>query len=360
MKQLFLIFSLITLISCSGTDNEVCHNSDYYFGNAEKIQGVQLKENYPVMFSFNCFHISDGFLGAMDIPGKGLIHLADLQTGEIISSVCHKGRGPKELLSSTPQIGLYNNTLYVTDMVTDKIKGIFIQNDSLTINDITQIKYTEPTITANSKVINDSLFVIFGDQKDAHQLLLCNNDGVILNSIDYHILDDENIDLSKVPTFYVSMDISPCREYLYVCNKTFNHVKKYHIHNNTINHLSTFYLTEPKYTVKKGKPITEEDNVKFSANIFVNEQYIYIVANPESRGAFLQRLDEAQKQGERVTALPDSNSYILVFNHKMELLNSYLCDTQFETITLTPDPSIVYAADYRSHGLTEYKLTGLN
>lgn len=351
------------LLNCCNSDTYYkakFNTPDSYFEKAEMIHGVKLDEKYPVMFSFNCFYTSEGFLGSMDFPEKGLIHLSDLNTGKIISSVCHKGRGPKELLTSNPQIDIYNNMLYVTDVITDRIKRVRIDCGSLVAEDIAQIRYNKPTITANAKVINDSLFVIFGALQDCHQILLCNKNGTIVDSVDYHILNDNSIDFSKVGTFYVSMHLSTCRQYLYVCNKTFNHVKKYHIRNNRINHVSTYFLTEPKYSVKKGKLVTSEDNVKFSGNIFINDRYIYIVANPESRRDFLDRVRIAQKRGDRVTALPDNNTYLLVFNHQMELVKRFHCNTQFETIALTPDPCIIYASDYRSHGLTKYSLHGLD
>ena len=361
MRHLILLISLYIFCCCSATNSDINYKStDYYFDTAEDIYGIQLKENYPVMFSFDCFYTSYGFFGSMDIKEKGLVHLANLETGDIISSVCHKGRGPNELLTSTPHIDIFRNTLFVFDMVTDKIKKVDILEDSLVVHEVTKIHYNKPTITANAKVINDSLYVIFGALQDSHKLLLCDHNGSILSDIDYHILDDRNLDFSKVGTFYISMCMSPCRKYLYICDKTFNRIKKYKIENNLIEEISTFHLTEPKYSIKKGKLVIDGSNIKFNGNIFISEEYIYIVANPETRKDFLNRFQLAQKLGNRVTALPDKNSYLLVFNHNLDLLNSCQCDSQFESIVLTSDPHIIYAADYNSHGLTKYILHGLS
>ena len=158
MKYLYLALFFLVLLGCNNSsecNTNKFNSSDFYFDKAEVIQGIPLKENYPVMFSFECFYTPDGFLGSMDIHERGLVHLADLNTGELISSVCHKGRGPKELLTGNPHIDIYNNTLYVTDMVTDRIKGIIVDSDSLVVENIAQIKYPEPTITANASVVND-------------------------------------------------------------------------------------------------------------------------------------------------------------------------------------------------------------
>lgn len=65
------------------------------------------------------------------------------------------------------------------------------------------------------------------------------------------------------------------------------------------------------------------------------------------------------KENNTVTALPDKDSYILVFDYDFNYVRSYLCDGHFSWITLTNNPTIIYAANEREHCLTKYTLTGL-
>ena len=262
-------------------------------------------------------------------------------------------------MTSLPHLDFLNDKLYVCDIVTNRVKRISIENYCLFVEEHTTINYDKPTITAGMKVVSDSIYAIFGYSRTAHNILLADVTGSIIDSIPYTILDDKKIDNSKVGTFYVSMSLSPDRKYLYVCNKTYNHVRKYQINNNSLSFIKEYCLTEPKYKIKSGQPIQTEDNMALWGEMFIGEKYIYIVTNPEYRKDFVRRREEANSLGKLHTAIPDSDSYILVFDYDMNLLNSYLCDGHFTWIALTPDPSVIYAADDIDHCLKKYTLTDL-
>lgn len=332
---------------------------EYLFEDAISIEGEHLEEKYLTPFSFKCFYSSDSFLGTMTLPNKQIIHKVDLHSGKVLFSAVSKGRGPGEILTSLPHIDYVDGSLYVGDIATNRIKRITSDGDSLLVEDFTTIKYNVPTIMAEMKVVSDTLFAIFGYGRTSHNILMANKSGVVTDSIPYTILDDTKIDHSKVGPFYVSMAISPDRNYLFICNKTYNHIRKYQIEKNAINYISQYNLTDPKYKIKSGKPIQTGDNMTFWGELFLGDKYIYLVANPEYRKDFELRKNIATREGNTVTALPDKDSYILVFDYDFNYVRSYLCDGHFSWITLTNNPTIIYAANEREHCLTKYTLTGL-
>jgi len=356
---LTVIFISNILGGCNFVDKSKLNSPDFYFKNATTLKGKHLKEKYMTPYSFKCFYSDKGFIGSMPLPDNNIVHLANLQSGTIINSTLHKGRGSGEILTSIPHIDFFNNKLYVCDIVTNKIKRISIDHSCLSIEDYSIIKYNTPTITAGMKAVSDSVYAIFGYSRSSHSILLADISGSIIDSLPYKILNDKKIDNSKVGTFYVSMGLSPDRKYLYVCNKTYNHVRKYNISDNSISFSKEYFLTKPKYKINTGQPVQTGDNMVFWGEIFIGEKYVYLVANPEYRRDFERRREEAGSTGKKYTALPDSDSYILVFDYDMNLLKSYLCDGHFTWIALTPDPSVIYAADDINHCLKEYTLTNL-
>lgn len=358
-KYLLLTLTL-SLYGCKSNNNSTdFKEADFYTKNAVSVYGKCLNEGYQIKYSFKCFYTPNGLLGTMELADKTLIHLADINNGEILLSTSAKGRGPNEFMQSSPHIDYFNGSLYAADMITNSVKIFTPLKEEFKSSALFKINYNTPTLTADFKVISDSLFVVFGYSPTSHSLLLINGQGDIVDSLSYHILEDPKIDHSTVGQFYLSMHLSPCREYLYVHSKDYNYIKKYQIKNSTLNNVETHFLTQPKYKVVKGKPLKKEDNVRFSGNIYVGEKYIYIAANPESRGEYERRREQAHRDGYRVSYLPDNNSYIMVFDHNMNFIQSYLCDANFEWLVLTDNPSIVYVSDYRTHTLKQYQLPNL-
>lgn len=364
-KKLGLFYYIVVILlsnllgGCNSVNDTRFNCPDFYFKNAKNIKGKHLEEKYQTPYSFKCFYSDSGFIGSMLLPDNNIVHLANLQSGTIINSALHKGRGSGEILTSIPHIDFFNDKLYVCDIVTNRIKRISIDSRCLSVDDYSTIKYNTPTITAGMKVVSDSIFAIFGYSRSSHSILLADISGSIIDSIPYTILNDKKIDNSKVGTFYVSMSLSPDRKYLLICNKTYNHIRKYQVNNNSLSFLKEYCLTEPRYKINSGQPIQTGDNMVFWGEMFIGEKYVYLVTNPEYRKDFERRKVEARSLGKHHTAIPESDSYILVFDYDMNLLNSYLCDGHFTWIALTPDPSVIYAADDIEHCLKKYTLTDL-
>ena len=113
IKYVILSIILITQISCNSTsDDEYIWNLDDYISDAIEISGEPLASEYISKNNFRCYYTPDGFLGSMQLQNKKLVHLADLESGEIKVSACALGRGPGEILISSPDIDLLNNKLY--------------------------------------------------------------------------------------------------------------------------------------------------------------------------------------------------------------------------------------------------------
>ena len=118
-------------------------------------------------------------------------------------------------------------------------------------------------------------------------------------------------------------------------------------------------LIEPKYSIKKSKLLMDSQHLELDGEIFVSEKYGYLVADPELRGDFLSRLDNAQKSGEKMCEFA-GNSYILVFDYELNFIRSYKCDDSFKWITIAPDEKTVYASTYLDGCyITKYTLEGL-
>ena len=352
MIKLALLFLLI-FVSCTGKHKM----EDIYFKEATEITGEKLPEEYLTSFSFCSYYTPYGFLGSMMLPNNSWIHLADLHSGKILSSVCPKGRGPGELLALTASTtDFYNNTLYALDPVVEKVQKVSLENNMLVLKESLSLISAEPRFIPNIQVVSDSLFVLFTSSVGyRYAIELVNTQSEVISRVDYCILDDDNIDHSKVGGFSVDMKMSPCRRYLYILNK-FNSVKKYSIADNKIELMDNYFITEPQYTVEQGKLNIKDSQLFLHGSLAVGDEYIYISVTPEYAEEYMMRKEEAQKSGVMMSNEPDANSYILVFDSNMKFVNSYKLDTQIGWMTLTPDNSIIYAADYTNHCLTKYTL----
>lgn len=356
-----ILLILVLLTNCQNKVKDTVLYSKYndLFDKAIPVKGKHLKEQYLSPSSFKCFYLDSAFLGSMPLPNKNIVHLVDLCSGEVTASAIKNGRGPGEILSSLPYVDYLNGWLYVGDIATNRIKRVAVKGEKLVTEDFVTIKYSNPTITAGMEVLSDSLLAIFGYCKNSQNIYLVDKTGIVLDSIKYSLLNDQKIDDSKVSPYYISMSYHSSNHRLYVYNKTYNHIRIYNIIHNTIELISHFNLTEPKYMIKSGKPIQSGKNITLSGEIFLGKDYVYLVANPELRSDFEKRREDAYSKGITLTAVPDTNSYILIFDYNFNLLKSYLCDSNFSWIALTEDASIVYASDKRNHCLTKYILEGL-
>ena len=118
-KKLVLIYSLVVIIlsdilgGCNSVGKTRFNCPDFYFKNAKTINGQRLDEKYLTPYSFKCFYSDQGFIGSMPLPENNIIHLANLQSGEIINSAISKGRGIGEILTSLPHLDFLNDKLYL-------------------------------------------------------------------------------------------------------------------------------------------------------------------------------------------------------------------------------------------------------
>lgn len=359
MKELlYILLGLILVSSCNNVDNkDVQYRTlDYYFMDADEIKGESLATEYVSSNIFRSFYTPYGFLGSMRSQDNKLVHLANLNTGEIMFSACPFGRGPEEILINSPDLAIHGNSLYLLDQRTDKLKKVEIQNDTLMTKELQKFALGEPMIFLEIQVISDSLYVIFAeDFNSVKKIMLIDKYNNIVDSVRYDLLEDEKVEPSKY-RYNVEMELSPCKKYLYISSHLFSYVSKYIIEDNKIKLVKKIALVEPKYSVKDRTLLLHADNISLNNKIFVGDSYLYMKANPESVREEKARFDKAKTEGKVMEASPGNDSYILVFDYDLNLVKSYRVDSDVWHLTTTPDPSVVYALDYRENRLKRYIL----
>lgn len=356
-----IMLGLLTVASCKNEikDKIEYKTPEFYFADAIEIKGEPLDAEYVASNVFKCFYTPYGFLGSMRSEDDKLAHLADLKTGEIKVSACSFGRGPEEILISSPDLAIHRNSLYLLDQRTDKLKKIDIQNDTLKTMELQKFALDEPMFFLEVQVVSDSLFVIFAeDFHSVKKIMLIDRDNNIIDSVRYDLLEDERVDRSKY-RYNVEMELSPCKKYLFVSSHLFSYISKYTIEDNNISLVKKIALVEPKYAVKKSIPIMQLENVNLNNRIFVGDKYLYMTANPESVKEENIRSDLARAEGRMMQASPGNDSYITVFDYDLNFIKSYRVDSDVWHLALTPNPSVVYASDYRENRLKRYVLTDL-
>ncbi len=348
--------ALLLVAGCTPKAGMFPQPLEYYIGNARPLQGEKLPAEYLINYSFECFYTPQGLIGRMELPNKRLIHLADLQTGEVTHSAVPKGRGPNESLMK-PFIDLYGNNLYANDIMGEKVLKISIDTDSLIVEEYFKHQFRQPAFAVNLQAASDSLFVFFLGTRTGGRLALTNNTGQVLDTLVYPVLDDPNLAKDNQVNFNLSMTLSPCGSKLFVQNYRYSNIRRYSIAENKITLDKTFTLLEPKYTIKNGKEKMAEDNVVMNQPYLVaGEKYVYMLANPETLKENREREKKASADGQRSAGDPQSNTYLLVFDYDFNLVQSYLTDAHLSYLTITPDPATVYASDHENHCMRKYTL----
>ncbi len=352
---------LFAAASCTTKENTLPKTLEYYTGNAQQIQGEKLPAEYLVSSSFGCFYTPQGFIGEMELPNKKLIHLADAQTGEVLLSAVTKGRGPNEMLigPSVQRMDLYGNNLYANDVMGGKVLKISIAPDTLAVQECFNHQFNKSDFALNLRAVSDSLFAFFLGTRTGGRLALTDNTGKVLDTLYYPIVDDPLLAKDVPANFNVSMALTPCRNWLYVQNHTFNNIRKYRIADNRITLEKTYNLTEPRYTIVNGKVKLEDDNAFMNSRISIGEKYIYMRSVPEIYKDYKERLKKEESNGQRGYGEPQTNTHILVFDHDFNLVKSYVSDILFSSIILTPDPATIYVDDSNGHCLRKFTLPGL-
>ena len=362
MRNFFMIMlGLLIVASCKNEikDKIEYKTPEFYFADAVEIKGEPLDAEYVASNVFKCFYTPYGFLGSMRSEDDKLAHLADLKTGEIKVSACSFGRGPEEILISSPDLALYGNSLYMLDQRADWIKKVEIHGDTLKTFDLQKLSLGEPMFFIEIQIVSDSLFVIFAENFNGEKKIVqVDRDNNIVDSVVYSFLDDENVDCGKC-RYNVEMELSPCKKYLYVSSHLFSGISKYQIEDGKISLVDKVMLVEPKYVVKNGTPVMELENVILNNRIFVGEKYLYMTADPEKVSDMKEREKRAREEGRRESAAPGNDSYIVVFDYDLNFIKSYRVDSDVWHLALTPDPSVVYASDYRENRLKRYVLADL-
>lgn len=360
MKFAIVGVFVFALTSC----NEVANtggigNLDNYIHDAAVISGEPLPAEYVAKNDFRCYYTSKGFLGSMQLQNKKLVHLADLQSGKLKMSACALGRGPGEILLSSPDMDLLNDNLYLLDSRKDEIKRVKIQQDTLITYDVMKLDLETPMIYLNLQAVSDSLFMIFGSGIDnIRRLIFMDINNNVVDSLAYYPLEDEEIDQSSC-NFNVDMELSPCHNFLFVSCNQYDCISKYEIKDNKIQSVKKIFLSEPKYSVKQGKPVYSMDYISCNSSIYVGEKYVYITVDPESVKDYRAREEREKAEGVRGSAKPGNDSYILVLDYNLNMVKSYLSDSDISNLALTSDPSVVYATNSRENRLVKYTLPGL-
>ncbi len=360
-KLIAAVIMLLASANCTTKENRSPQPLEYYIGNAQPLQGETLPTEYLTSYSFGCFYTPHGFIGEMELPNKRLVHLADLQTGEVTLSAVTKGRGPNEMVigPSADRMDLYGSSLYANDIMGGKVLKISITPDSLKVQEHFRHQFNKSDFVLNLRAVSDSLFAFFLGTHTGGRLALADNTGKVLDTLDYPIVDDPLLAKDIPANFNVSMALSPCRSWMLVQNHRFNNIRKYRIAENRITLEKTYNLTEPKYTIVNGKVKMEDENVMMNAYIAIGEKYIYMRAVPETCKDYKERIKKEEEAGLRGYAEPQENTHILVFDHDFNLVKSYVCHNLFNYITLTPDPATIYVNDTEGHCLRKFTLAGL-
>lgn len=358
LQMLSAAMMIVVAAGCTTNEAQFPKPLEYYIGNAQPLEGERLQAEYLSKFAFNCFYTAKGFIGKMELPNGKFIHLAGLESGEVIQSVVPRGRGPKESLVN-PMIDLYGNNLYANDIVGEKVLRVNLGTDSLQVEEYFRHRFNKTDFAMNIQAVSDSLFVFFLGTRRGGMLALTDYTGEVLDSLAYPIVDDPELPGNIPVNFNVSMKLSPCGRWLFVQNYKFNNLRKYEIASSRIALSGTYNLTEPKYIIADGNYKVQNDNVIMNGELFVGEEYIYMPAIPETLGQYRVREKQAKRDGETMFAYPNSNSHLFVFDYNFNLIKSYVCDARFKWLALTPDPEIIYAADFWEHCLRKYTLTGL-
>lgn len=342
----FIAVLLLATAGCTTNAGVFPQPLEYYIGNARPLQGERLPAEYLINYAFDCFYTPQGFFGKMELPNKRLIHIADLQTGEVTHSAVSKGRGPNESLVN-PYIDLYGNNLYANDVMGEKVLKISMDTDTLIVEEYFKHQFRKPSFAVNLQAASDSLFVFFLGTRTGGRLALTDNTGQVLDTLVYPVLDDPNLANDNQVNFNLSMVLSPSGSKLFVQNYRYSNIRRYSIAENKITLDKTFTLLEPKYTIKNGREKMAEDNVVMNQPYLVaGEKYVYMLANPET----------LKENRERGVGDPQSNTYLLVFDYDFNLVQSYLTDAHLSYLAITPDPATVYASDHENHCMRKYTL----
>ena len=105
------------------------------------------------------------------------------------------------------------------------------------------------------------------------------------------------------------------------------------------------------------------DDYEYEAEFEIEDgkyDYIYITMDPESMREYNARQRREKQEGIRGSIKPGNDSYILVLDYDLNLIKSYLSDSDISNLALTSDPSVVYATNSRENRLIKYTLPGLN
>lgn len=360
-KGVIILLGMLLFASCNegGVRNMEYHTPEYYFDNTIEVTGELLEAEYISSNIFKCFYTPYGFLGSMRSKEDKMVHLANLNTGEVKVSACSFGRGPEEILIGSPDLALYKNSLYLLDQRTDKIKRVDIEGDTLKTYDLQKLALDQPAFFLELQVVNDSLFVVLAeDFNSVKKIMLVDRDNNVLDCLEYKLLDDERVDQTAYK-YNVEMELSPCKSYLFISSRLFGYISKYKIENNKISLLDKKALVEPKYIVKDKSPLIKQDNINLNNVIYVGDNYMYMIANPESQKETNERSAKSRAEGKLMDGIPDNESFVLVFDYNLNLLKKYKVDSNIRHLVLTPENSIVYALDYRENRLKKYTLPGL-
>lgn len=357
---LMVLVGLLVAASCSNSTEVKYRTPDYYLGKAEAIKGEPLPVEYISEDSYVCHYTPDGFMGEMKHENGKLVHLADLQSGEIKTSACTKGRGPGEILLIADS-DFKGNGLYLLDPVAEKVMKVVKSKDTLVCQDVMNLAPKQPKFFVDLEVMSDSLFAMFVSSMDyIGSLMLIDRNSNLIDSLAYFPLEDEGLNHSAY-RYNVQLELSPSNRYLFVSCGQYDCVGKYEIKDNKIIPQKKIYLSEPKYEIKNGKPVKNEDYMLFNNRIYAGDKYLYVTVDPETVKDYRARHKKAQEEGrgDKEWAHPGNDTYILVFDYDLNLVKSFRSDCDIINLAVTADPEVVYATDLRENRLVKYTLRGL-
>ncbi len=334
---------------------------DLLYNITDTIRGELLPEKLNSdLEPFWLYRTSKGLFGTMQT--RYAVHLADSLTGKIIISA---GPMPKSSLiwdrrdklevdgthdSTTILTAAYTDfnpvteTLFVADVYTNETSS-FIIGDNAIIQTSRHLLPIKDGFLQRYKILDDTLCVALVCYPNRHKIYTINTAaGIIKDSIDYKIFEDNSADPQKNNLLSLDMTVSPDKKSLFISDRVYNVLKKYKIEDTHIEFEKEYMFLEPHMKIRNGTAYLEDSHLKAEGNIFATNEYVYMVSAPETIREFKDVLDyslKTQSMGTWVTKI----RYILVFNRDdLSFVKSYVMDYRIMWLEMLPDNKTFYAS----------------
>jgi len=321
----YILISCLTLhlFSCSNS-NKIVKNIDF-FDIKDTLRGEVLPgylDDIAMMF------YSEFGLILKTKNKRNFIRVYDTSYVKCTKSYGMIGRGPKEYLNPT---GRSYNPITKKFFVMDNYShcaGVF-QIDSSSIKEVQRIPIMD--FVGSFQNLDDSTNVIL-TIFDGQFLKLVNNSGEILDSIEYRVFNDRNIDYFNHYNNSAIIKI-PNKELFLIRTAEYPVLDMYSYSNNKIKHIWKKEAYKSVYKVENRWFKQDRDrHVESFFGYSVSDKHIYLTSH-------LLTLD-------KYISIKDFNygeTALFIFDFNGNLLKSVMFDKCIRSFTVKPDDSIIYA-----------------